>query len=660
FPDPDDDGHGTDGQSDGWDSDGAGANDDELWGNEDALDEISDYANSHKEDRPPRIKPQRVPGTGRSQVRKPESLGLSPLDPPVSERASTNDDTACQSRDHQTPTERRFASIAGLQGDPTGDNAASISKDPPSAHADGQLKGDSVDAAIADEDSIAPPLESPAALAPTSATDTAVPPEPPNTQSSITTDPADSSTVDTGQYERPRMSDDASATSTASAGPENPPLSVPRTGVTNRPATPPKTPTPAPKRAAAPPPTPPRLNIGSLKIQIPNGTQNKAFQHTIPVPAPTNWPGEWNIGEAKLQIGGLEDTGVTAKAQGNNIVFGGVPTVSGDHPLRIKIVIPAADDHSRPKAARAQTINWYINPDPRSLWKTIEPDASLPYAKPHADSLYIDAPAKMIAASVRGRSHAHEGTFRDDDFLMNYDAETGWYVMVVADGAGSAKFSRQGSLLACDVIGNIMKSHFRGALDADAIGDAVKRISAGDDEAVRNVRHALYSALGTSAHAAFKKISDYADSHDSADLKDFSTTLIFTVFRPFPEGWFVAAFCIGDGGVGVYRTDGEVIVLNEPDGGEYAGQTRFLTMPDIWVSGEKIYQRLHFQIVDQPTAVIAMTDGISDPKFGTDNNFIDTRCWHELWADLGGEINLDDLGPGAENDLLKWMDFWSA
>ncbi|MEL7334864.1 MAG: protein phosphatase 2C domain-containing protein, partial [Planctomycetota bacterium] len=66
------------------------------------------------------------------------------------------------------------------------------------------------------------------------------------------------------------------------------------------------------------------------------------------------------------------------------------------------------------------------------------------------------------------------------------------------------------------------------------------------------------------------------------------------------------------------------------------------------------------QIVDQPTAVIAMTDGISDPKFGTDNNFIDTRCWHELWADLGGEINLDDLGPGAENDLLKWMDFWSA
>ncbi|MFP1497944.1 hypothetical protein ACLB1Q_34345 [Escherichia coli] len=35
----------------------------------------------------------------------------------------------------------------------------------------------------------------------------------------------------------------------------------------------------------------------------------------------------------------------------------------------------------------------------------------------------------------------HAGSFRDDDFYINHCQETGWSVMLVADGAGSAVIS---------------------------------------------------------------------------------------------------------------------------------------------------------------------------------------------------------------------------
>ena len=84
-----------------------------------------------------------------------------------------------------------------------------------------------------------------------------------------------------------------------------------------------------------------------------------------------------------------------------------------------------------------------VIPDPKTLWTASDPPANAPYPKAHKDSKFLLTGKRIMAgASVRGRSHARDGTHRDDDFLV-CELVDGWNLMVVADGAGSAKFSKK-------------------------------------------------------------------------------------------------------------------------------------------------------------------------------------------------------------------------
>jgi hypothetical protein len=53
-----------------------------------------------------------------------------------------------------------------------------------------------------------------------------------------------------------------------------------------------------------------------------------------------------------------------------------------------------------------------------------------------------------------------------------------------------------------------------------------------------------------------------------------------------------------------------------PDGGEFSGQTRFLTMREVIADGSEMLRRIKFKLFDKFTMLALMTDGISDPKFG--------------------------------------------
>ncbi len=137
-----------------------------------------------------------------------------------------------------------------------------------------------------------------------------------------------------------------------------------------------------------------------------------------------------------------------------------------------------------------------------------------------------------------------------------------------------------------------------------------------------------------------------------------------SVCKKFEYGWFVGAWWVGDGGIGIYNKDkNEVKVLGEPDGGEFAGQTRFLTMPDI-IKNE-LYSRMKFEVVEDFTALILMSDGVTDPKFETDANLNRIEKWNELWQDLNGDnednakVDFTDDNEQTANQLLKWLDFWS-
>jgi len=344
--------------------------------------------------------------------------------------------------------------------------------------------------------------------------------------------------------------------------------------------------------------------------------------------------------------------GISFSAENNMIE--GIPTVAGDHKVILRCV--SKQGHKAEKE-----LFLIVVPNPKDLWENILTPTGIKYYKKDCDCQFLKVEAKngvsrkdMVAASQRGRSHAHEGNPRDDDFALNFDKDTEWYTLVVADGAGSAKYSRKGSQIACQTAVEVCRTQ-------------LTDLSAKLEEQIKNERKDVYRTLhtivGKAAFEAYKEICIEAHK-EQCKPKDYATTLILCICKKFDFGWFVGAFWVGDGGIGIYnREEQNLIVLGEPDGGEFAGQTRFLTMPEIFSDRA----RTRFEIVDDFTAVILMTDGVTDPKFETDANLNSIEKWNALWDDLNGaneqSTGLPDgtvaTASAIDRQLLKWLDFWS-
>ena len=123
----------------------------------------------------------------------------------------------------------------------------------------------------------------------------------------------------------------------------------------------------------------------------------------------------------------------------------------------------------------------------------------------------------------------------------------------------------------------------------------------------------------------------------------------------------MAAFWIGDGGLGLYDDAAcTVQLLGTPDGGEFSGQTRFLTMPEVLSNAQDMLRRVKFVLVQDFSGLVLMTDGVSDPKFGTDKNLGSGAKWREFWQDLNSTVDLRPDNAQAEEQLLTWLDFWAT
>ena len=68
--------------------------------------------------------------------------------------------------------------------------------------------------------------------------------------------------------------------------------------------------------------------------------------------------------------------------------------------------------------------------------------------------------------------------------------------------------------------------------------------------------------------------------------------------------------------------------------------------------------RIRVDTVEDFTALILMSDGITDPKFETDANLQNIDNWNKLWDDINAEVNLN-FDSNTKYQLLRWMDFWS-
>ena len=323
----------------------------------------------------------------------------------------------------------------------------------------------------------------------------------------------------------------------------------------------------------------------------------------------------------------------------------GTPAIDGDHTVHIRW---KGDDGTSYSGEGLLT----VNPDPRSLWKKIDPPADDHYFKENTDGKLIEAPGfRIAAASRRGRSHEHIGTFRDDDFFVNHDVGSGWSVIIVADGAGSAKSSRQGSRLAVRAAGE----HIVVNLSAEAGVTLSQALAAGESD-----RAAASKIVGDQFHYLFHKAASLAvqaieaeATAKNAAVKDYATTLLAAAVKRSESDTFVASFWMGDGAIATYGSGGLVKLMGTPDGGEFAGQTRFLDKSVL--SDQGFGKRIRCERFPNLPAVLLMTDGVSDPRFETDNGLADPAKWDALWAELSPSLTAQE----PDKALIEWLDFFT-
>lgn len=376
----------------------------------------------------------------------------------------------------------------------------------------------------------------------------------------------------------------------------------------------------------------------------------------------------------------LKDKGCFDKAPALKLRVSGKPTAEFNGGFRLSIISPGYRSVSN-------LIPFIINPDPWSLWEDHPHDENAPYSdKPdQARETARAGDSLVLAASCRGRSHAHVGSFRDDEFLVKLaESPEEWSVLAVADGAGSARYSRQGSKLACraavayltqylntepyreKVEAGLISPLKEKLQDADNQGQSLYDFSklAQDSKANTDCWYgAVWSAYTAINNECQKRLEEKLE--EKVTFKDYNTTLLLTAFRRLEvDGAAYTLFLsywVGDGAPAILKPNGldEVFLLGEVDAGEYAGQTRFLSKDQ--VDPQVVGSRLRFACVKNFEALVMMTDGVSDPFFNSENDLSDFDAWNNFWTkkELQDAMKKNGAVSDAERaeKLLAWLNF---
>ncbi len=368
-----------------------------------------------------------------------------------------------------------------------------------------------------------------------------------------------------------------------------------------------------------------------------------------------------------LSIKGLETVDLTYNPDRGLIC--GVPVKSGEITLEILFKLKHTGKTHKTRCL------FIVNPDPKSLWKNKPSDQNDLFWKKdeEAQELMTDNGWTLIGASKRGRSHAHEGKCRDDHFFISTDSFTKWNILAVADGAGSATLSREGARIAVMESSRILSEKLK-EYDSEIItlllddncADAKKGVEHEnptdglEENKEKRLKDILYNIFSLAVYEPVKVIHDTVKQqqpdHGDLNFRDFHTTLLLAVHKEINGRQFIASYWIGDGGIAVYSEGKSVTILGEGDSGEFAGQTRFLDNSAI--DKDDIYKRICFEYQESITALILMTDGITDPFFETDQNLNRLESWDNLWKKILKKQFSDKPGK-TEQNLLEWLDFWS-
>ncbi|MCC5643026.1 protein phosphatase 2C domain-containing protein [Nostoc sp. CHAB 5824] len=163
---------------------------------------------------------------------------------------------------------------------------------------------------------------------------------------------------------------------------------------------------------------------------------------------------------------------------------------------------------------------------------------------------------KAVARSAIGTSHQNQGIGCQDygDSRIFKDVIVG----AVADGAGSAKHSDTGSQLAVETVLKCF-ADINESPQTQAFSQPLS-----EEEAQK-----VFAKIVTQVIAELQKQADEEDY----SINDLACTLL--VFLATPD--YVAAMQIGDGFIVIRSQESEYQLLFQPDKGEFANETTFIT-----------------------------------------------------------------------------------
>jgi hypothetical protein len=322
----------------------------------------------------------------------------------------------------------------------------------------------------------------------------------------------------------------------------------------------------------------------------------------------------------------------------------------GEHPEpgEYRITLTAMIEGPPACAGLAGEALLIVNPNPRDLWRNTPSDRDAPGWKPdNAHAVMSGAGGRtLMAASMRGRSHAHVGGFRDDDFAFAVTTCGQWNVLAVADGAGSANRSRIGSRVAAETAVAVAA----GTLEAGE-GEVLAALAGEAGATEEALRNAAYRVIAPAVFEAVKAIEAKARDH-GAGARDYATTLLLVAHCRLDEQELIAAYQVGDGAMAALPTNAHAVLLGLPEGGEFSGQTRFLER-DVVRAGDEIAKRIQVHRVGSLEALLMMTDGVSDPKFPFEAELANPARWTALWREVRDGLD----GTNDPGRLCEWLAF---
>lgn len=239
---------------------------------------------------------------------------------------------------------------------------------------------------------------------------------------------------------------------------------------------------------------------------------------------------------------------------------------------------------------------------------------------------------QVRGASLRGKSHAHRGEFRDDALASFVDGDL--LVLAVADGAGSSAFSRVGAAVTAEMAVTCTASRYRAS-------------DPGESDASR-----LGTAMAFAVHDAAMRLHALATTADLTPTA-FRTTLLLVAVL----GDLMLVSQVGDGAVLVQQIDGTVARVGAQRETAWAGEVTCF-VPDACAMTQAAALR---QLRTSNVALIAlMTDGVDDPFHPLERSgeALVAQWRHGASTSIGtAQQAITESVLGDTAALLRWLSF---